>query len=247
MLLKSQVKYIQSLGHKKFRDEEASFVAEGPKIVNELLVIPGITAVDIFATGEWFQLNAELANTLSSEHIHEIESFQLEKISGLTTPNQVVGVFRKPIFGEPLVNNRISLLLDDIQDPGNLGTIIRIADWFGIENIFCSEHCVDAFNPKTVQSSMASIARVSVQTLDLKSFLTKHATIPVYATTLNGENVSEMQPLKEAFLIIGNESQGIHDGVLAMSHHRITIPRKGRAESLNAAVATGIVLSHLAG
>src|SRR5258708_1949532 len=156
MVTKSQVKYIQSLGHKKFRDEEGVFVAEGPKIVNELLLSDGISAVDIFAIGEWIQSNHALVTALSPEQVHELEAFQLEKISGLTTPNQVVGVFRKPIFAEPLLKNKISLLLDDIQDPGNLGTIIRIADWFGVEHIFCSEYCADAFNPKTVQASMAS-------------------------------------------------------------------------------------------
>ena len=247
MLLKSQVKYIQSLGHKKFRDEEGVFVAEGPKIVNELLLTEGVPAVDIFATSEWFRSNHTLVSDLSPEQVHEIEAFQLEKISGLTTPNQVVGVFRKPIFAEPLLKNKISLLLDDIQDPGNLGTIIRIADWFGVEHIFCSEYCADAFNPKTVQASMASIARVNVQTRDLRSFLNSQASIPVYATSLQGENLSEMKPLKEAFIIIGNESKGIHTDLLALSRHRITIPRKGHAESLNAAVAAGIVLSRLTG
>jgi RNA methyltransferase, TrmH family len=247
MLLKSQVKYIQSLGHKKFRDEEGVFTAEGPKIVNELLFTALIPAVDIFATTEWLKSIPELTNILPADHVHEMEPFQLEKISGLATPNQVIGVFRKPIFAEPLVKGRISLVLDNIQDPGNMGTIVRVADWFGIGNIFCSEHCADAFNPKAVQSSMASVARINIQTRELIPFLARHPSIPIFATTLDGENLFEIQPLKEGFIIIGNESQGIQTELLALSHRRITIPRIGRAESLNAAIATGIVLSRLTG
>jgi TrmH family RNA methyltransferase len=244
MLIKSQVKYIQSLSHKKLRDSEDVFVAEGPKLINELLSAANMQAQQLFALKEWIEEQApEIQKSVT-----EISRQELERISLLQTPNQVLGIFKKPVFAanRPL-RNTLSLMLDTIQDPGNLGTIIRCADWFGISQIICSTDCADAFNPKVVQSSMGSIARVQVLYEPLPEFLAKEPGIATYAAVLDGTNVQELPPVKEGIIIIGNESKGISDGVLSLSRHRITIPRKGRAESLNAAVATGIILSHLAG
>ena len=168
---------------------------------------------------------------------------ELERISFLQTPNEVLGIFKKPAFGAS--SHKISLMLDTIQDPGNLGTIIRCADWFGISQVICSPDSADAFNPKVVQSSMGGVARVQVIYSSLTDYLTEHANIPTYAAVLNGTDIRQLEPLKEGIIIIGNESKGISEPVMALCRHRITIPRTGQAESLNAAVATGIILSHI--
>jgi RNA methyltransferase, TrmH family len=136
-------------------------------------------------------------------------------------------------------------VLDTIQDPGNLGTIVRTADWFGVEQIICSNDCADIYNPKVVQATMGSIARVKVFYTDLTVWLQKQEGLRIYATVLDGKDVTKMNPLHEGLIIIGNESKGIADEVLRFANERITIPKKGRAESLNAAVAVGIVLERL--
>ncbi|MFI5156425.1 MAG: TrmH family RNA methyltransferase [Chitinophagales bacterium] len=245
MLLKSQFKYIQSLGHKKFRDTENVFVAEGPKIVNELLNESGTPLVTLFAVKEWIVLNPQWVAAHSSRQLIEIAQHELERMSGLSTPNMVLGLFQKPDFGSPEFGKRITLVLDKIQDPGNLGTIIRIADWFGLHQIVCSKESADAFNAKTVQASMGSIARVSVFYEDLLAFLKAHDQIPRYAAVLGGSNLYLLEPLQEAMILIGNESQGLDPELLRICKHQLSIPRKGQAESLNAAIATGIILSHL--
>lgn len=243
MLVKSQVKYIQSLSQKKLRDEEDVFVAEGPKIINELLESANVVLQHLYAVDEW--INAQ--RSLPEGKVTAITPSELERISFLHTPNGVLGIFRKPVFpGNDDYRNRVSLMLDTIQDPGNLGTIIRCADWFGIRTVICSRESADVFNPKVVQSTMGSITRVQVVYDDLPSFLQKHREVPVYAATLQGTDLTDMKPLKEGIILIGNESKGIGEDVLALAQHRITIPRRGEAESLNAAVAAGIILSRLA-
>jgi TrmH family RNA methyltransferase len=245
MLIKSQVKYIQSLSHKKSRDSEDVFIAEGPKLINDLLYTPCRAAVQLqqlFAVSAWIR---EQSPEVAKKTI-EIAEKELERISFLQTPNQVLGIFKKPVFPAGMaVRNTVSLVLDTIQDPGNLGTIIRCADWFGIEQIICSIDCADAFNPKVVQASMGSIARVQVLYQPLDAFLQQHADIPAYAAVLEGTDLRKLPALQQGFIVIGNESKGISESVLALCPERITIPRRGEAESLNAAVATGIILSHL--
>ena len=177
--------------------------------------------------------------------LETVEDFELGKISALSTPNQVLGIFKKIQQGSVNVAGQISLALDTIQDPGNLGTIIRIADWFGVINIICSENCVDIYNPKVVQSTMGSLGRVEVVYTNLFEFLNRNNSIPIYAAALNGKSVGELKELKEGILLIGNESKGISAEVMQMATEKITIPKYGMAESLNAAVATGIILSHL--
>jgi TrmH family RNA methyltransferase len=242
MLVKSQVKYIQSLSQKKQRDKEGVFVAEGPKIINELLQADNIKPQQIFAVREWIELQA---NAIDSG-IVEVSQSELERISILQTPNQVTGIFKKPQFPAGIrLKNKISLMLDTIQDPGNMGTILRCADWFGIELIICSADCADIFNPKVVQATMGSISRVQVCYEDLPAFLKQHADIPVYAATLDGNDINQHSSIKEGIILIGNEAKGISESLLSASMHRITIPKRGKAESLNAAVATGIILSRL--
>ncbi len=245
MLSKKIVKYIQSLSHKKLRDELGAFVAEGPKVVTELLSSGKFICKIICAEKEWLQLNKDLINNPLID-IYEIDEELLKRISFLKTPNKVVAVFNKEeSIIVPHLINKLTLVLDDISDPGNLGTIIRIADWFAIENIICSENCVDCYNPKVVQSTMGSLGRVNLFYEDLFSFISSNKTISVYATTLSGQPLSEFKDLFEGFILIGNESKGINEKLLESSTKEITIPRFGNAESLNAAVATGIILSHL--
>jgi TrmH family RNA methyltransferase len=240
MLVKAKAKYIQSLGQKKHRDSEGRFIAEGPKIVSELLDAAPNYIDEVYAVKEW------LKEYPSRKDFIEVTEEELEKLSQLKTPNQVVAVLRKFDNDDPIeVKERLSLVLDTIQDPGNLGTIIRIADWFGIGQIICSNDCADVYNPKVVQATMGSIGRVKVFYADLEEWLYKQKDIRIYATALEGKDITKMPVIREGMIVIGNESNGIHEGILALTNERITIPGKGKAESLNAAVATGIILSHL--
>ena len=241
MLVKSKVKYIQSLSHKKQRDEDGVFIAEGPKIINELLGAPGVELVELYATED---IIASLP-VKDGSMIIETDIRSLEKISFLSTPNQVIGIFKKPIPQPLELKGNISVMLDNIQDPGNMGSIVRTAEWFGVSQIICSRNCADVFGPKTVQSTMGSIARVNVVYAELPAFLLANTATRAYAATLSGENLNEMTALGEGIIVIGNESKGISKEILSLVSYRITIPRKGRAESLNAAVAAGIILSHL--
>jgi TrmH family RNA methyltransferase len=169
----------------------------------------------------------------------------LEKISALSTPNQVLAVFKKAKETAIPIKGKITLLLDTIQDPGNLGTIIRIADWFGVSGIVCSVNSVDVYSPKVVQSTMGSIARVNIIYTDLKEWLLRNKQVKIYAAALKGEYINAIKNIDEAIIIIGNESKGISDELLQIANKKITIPKIGEAESLNAAVATGIILSHI--
>src|SRR4030095_9739576 len=243
MISKSQAKYIQSLGQKKYRDEEGLFIAEGPKLVKELLQNKTARPVQIYAVDDWIQRNEEI---LSQVDVIKINKAELERISQLTTPNQVIAVFKKFESKPPVTKDKISLVLDGIQDPGNLGTIIRIADWFGISHIICSMDCADVYNPKVVQATMGSIASVNVFYTDLLMWLKQQDKSTVYATMLEGKDVTKMTALKEGLIVVGNESKGIRDELVQFANERITIPKKGKADSLNAAVATAIILSKLA-
>jgi len=242
MISKSQAKYIQSLGQKKQRDQEEVFVAEGPKVVRELLKSKNAEFRNLYALDDWLQENEKLLTNVDAAAIDERE---LEKISQLTTPNRVVAIVKKFSYQQSTIKGKISLALDAIQDPGNFGTIVRIADWFGVQQVFCSHDCADIYNSKVVQATMGSIARVSVFYTDLSEWLQAQEEIRIYASMLEGKDVTKMQPLREGLIVIGNEAKGIRQELLAVANERITIPKKGQAESLNAAVATGIVLACL--
>jgi TrmH family RNA methyltransferase len=252
MITKSQVKYIQSLGHKKFRDEEGVFVVEGPKIVGELLQAPGMRLRQLYALKEWTStgsnhLPASLrsASAAAEPTLVGVSPSELERLSGLSTPNQVLAVFEKPSFPPPDFGTGLSLVLDGIQDPGNLGTIVRIADWFGIQRVLCTADSADVFNAKAVQSTMGSISRVPVVYSDPGDILLRYPGLPVYAAVLEGKELYKTERISRGWIVIGNESKGIRPALLEHATNRITIPRVGQAESLNAAVATGIILSHL--
>lgn len=239
------VKYIQSLGHKKFRDEEGVFIAEGPKVVAELFASSKFKCKLVCAVSEWMNRNQDLFSHLSEANKIEVNDMDLKKISLLTTPNLVLAIFYKKENQQPGVKGKLSIMLDGIQDPGNMGSIIRNADWFGIENIICSNDCVECYNPKVVQSTMGSLARVNIVYTDLKDFLELNKEIKTFAATLNGENISTYKKIKEGIILIGNESKGVSEDLLNLCSNKITIPKYGGAESLNAAVASGIILSHL--
>lgn len=242
MLGKLKVKYIQSLGQKKLRDTEGVFIAEGPKIITELLLAKNAEIKQIFALKQWMVLHATDHRKIETIEVSEEE---LGKISQLTTPNQALAIVKK--FDEPVINAKatITLVLDAIQDPGNLGTIIRIADWFGVEQIVCSNDCADMYNPKVVQSTMGSIARVKVLYTDLAGWLAAQKNVRTYAATLDGQDIATMKKINEGIVIIGNESKGISEEMMKLANVKITIPKKGKAESLNAAVAAGVILSHI--
>ena len=240
MLSKNEIKDIQSLSQKKFRDELKLFIAEGPKIVEELIELIPHQIEKIYAVEEWMKNRKTSVQNIKPI---EVSSAELDKLSQLQTPNQVIAIIRKNDSKKPDAS-LFTLYLDTIQDPGNFGTIIRIADWFGIKNIVCSNGCVDLYNPKVIQSTMASIARVNVFYDENNEWL-RDQTVPIFAATLDGTILYERSKTKEGILIIGNESKGIRPEILQYAKDNITIPKKGEAESLNAAVATGIILSHL--
>ena len=245
MLSKTIVKYIQSLAHKKLRDEHGVFIAEGPKVVAELLHSNKFPCKIICGLQSWMDDNAVLLRNISAEDKIEINESELERISLLQTPNKVIAVFYKKENELTDLKNNFSLMLDEIQDPGNMGTIIRTADWFGIKNIICSNECADCYNPKVVQASMGSLGRVNIIYTQLEEFIHENKGISIYAATLTGKHLSSFNKLKEGIILIGNESKGVKENLLRLAAEQITIPKYGEAESLNAGVAAGIILSHI--
>jgi TrmH family RNA methyltransferase len=244
MLSKTQVKYIQSLFHKKFREEHGQFIVEGPKMAEEAIVLSSRNIINIYACSDWIERNLDIHSDLTQK-IVEVSEAEMEKISSLHTPSNSLVVLRKPALLAPAVWKGFTLLLDGIQDPGNLGTIIRTAEWFGVEHVICGTGTADCFNPKVIQSTMGSIFRMKLYYEDLNSFLSVNSSVPVLATSLEGQSLKRDEKWEDAFVVIGNESQGIQDAILKKAARKILIPGSGRAESLNAAVAAGIILYEL--
>ena len=243
MISKTKIKYIQSLGQKKFRDKEKMFIVEGPKIIHELLLSEQVNIVEVIAIKEWITENQQYLGSLP---VTEVQPYELEKLSQLSVPNKVIALVEQ--FDRSVIQpagNEVILALDCIQDPGNLGTIIRIADWFAISRIVCSHDCADVYNPKVVQSSMGSILRIPVFYCDLQSWLQQQGNTRIFAAVMEGQPVNNTDINDKAIIVLGNESKGISKEVLESVNVRITIPGKGKAESLNVAVAAGIILSHL--
>ena len=234
MISKSQIKLIRSLQQKKYRSKLKLFVAEGPKVINELLTAK-FKLHSLYVTVE------DLFTDVNSEIISDEE---ISKISFLKNANNSVAVFTIPEQKKPKKEG-ITLLLDSIRDPGNLGTIIRLSDWFNVSNIICSSDSVDCFNPKVIQATMGSISRVSISYCDLTKYLSLND-LPVYAGTMDGKNIYKEKLPENAIVILGNESNGISDTLLDFTTHKIGIPRFGnnhQTESLNVAVATAILFS----
>lgn len=236
MISKNQIKLISGLHQKKQRFANQLFFVEGIKVIQELL-----------------QSNFELEHLFTTQNDFETVEFskrvsvteqELKKISALSTPNTCLAVFKIPAEN-PIIDSGLIVALDDIRDPGNLGTILRLCDWFGIQQIICSKETVDIYNPKVVQATMGSITRVNVNYVDLKSFIT-NAKLPVFGTFMNGENIYQSVLPQNGIIIMGNEANGISAEIEKMVTSRLTIPRFGtlqKTESLNVATATAIVLS----
>ena len=236
MVSKNQIKLITSLQQKKYRKQEQLFFAEGIKVVQELLQ-SNFELQDLFTTKDDF-------HTVSKDKVHAISEAELKKISVLTTPNTCLAVF-KIQAAKPLAEKGLIVALDDVRDPGNLGTIIRLCDWFGIETLFCSEASVDIYNPKVVQATMGSISRVNVVYGNLEAFLSQ-TKLPVFGTFMDGNNIYQEKLPKEGIIVMGNEANGISSSIEALVTSRIAIPRFGNlqiTESLNVATATAIILS----
>lgn len=242
MISKNKIKLISSLSQKKFRDETGLFVAEGTKLVLDL--IPAFHCSILVATSDWLK---EYKN-FKADEIIEAETAEFNKISNQKSPQGVFAVFVKPTYKWTIdsLNENLSLALDDVQDPGNLGTIIRIADWFGINDIFCSEHSADAFNTKTVQATMGALARVRVHTVNLVEFLQNcQAELPIYGTCMDGENIYSKTLTQHGIIVMGNEGNGISTEIENMLTERLLIPNypigQSTSESLNVGVATALV------
>lgn len=242
MLSKNEVKYIQSLSHKKRREEENLFIAEGSKIVLECLQEHPDQIFRLYATDEYIQMHP-LAHDFNDKVI--VTEEEMGRISQLQTAQQALVVLKKkPVETSKSINEGWWLALDGIRDPGNMGTIIRLADWFGLNGIICSDDCADIYNSKVVQASMGSIMRVPIVEKNLQLFLSDMK-VPLVGAVLGGKEISDYKFPSNGVLIIGNESTGIRKEISSLLTDKIMIPSFGQAESLNAAIATGIFLWEL--
>ncbi len=236
MVSKNQIKLITSLQQKKFRQVHKLFIAEGAKVIEELLN-------SNYELHYLYQTELIFKN-VSQDSFEIISEQDLKKITALTTPNNCLALFKIPV-SNVVFTNELTLVLDDIRDPGNLGTIIRLCDWFGIKQLVCSMQTVDIYNPKVIQATMGSISRVSIVYQNLEDFLSKN-TMPVYGTFMDGKNVYGESLIEKSILILGNEANGISSSITKYVTNSIAIPRFGNlqvTESLNVATATAIFLS----
>lgn len=243
MISKSRIKLVNSLEQKKFRKREGLFVAEGPKLVNDLLSI---------LPCQWMAHTQQYAKPSSIcfpiEHEEICTPDELQKLSFLTTPQQVIALFSLPQheFNPQLPAQELCLALDGVQDPGNLGTIVRLADWFGIRHIFCSPTTADIYSPKAIQATMGAIARVNLYYTDLVELIKQQeSNTPIYGTLLDGNNVYQEDLQQKGLLIMGNEGNGLSQEVRALLTHKLFIPSfppdSPTSESLNVGVATAIL------
>ncbi|GAB3907289.1 TrmH family RNA methyltransferase [Mucilaginibacter boryungensis] len=243
MLSKSQISLFKSLQHKKFRNVHGLFVAEGYKSVTEF-ISSGYPVQTVYHTAA---ITPKLLKLSAKINFQETSLNDLAKISSLTTPQEVIALIKIPewpALNASLLKNKYALVLDGVQDPGNMGTIIRTADWFGINHIICSDDCVDVYNPKVVQATMGSLARVNVYYTDLETTIPK-LNMPVYGALLNGQNIYTIRFNTEGLIVMGNEGNGIRPGVQQLIGTAATIPGAGQTESLNVAIATAIFCSEV--
>lgn len=245
MISKNQIKYIQSLHLKKNREKDGFFIIEGVKLVSEFLESDAFEIKELFATEEYLSQN-KLPIKTKNIPFHSVAEEELKKISQLITPNKVLALVavQKNVLDKELLLSGLTIYLDDIRDPGNLGTIIRIADWFGITQVICSETTTELYNFKTLQATMGAVLRVKVVYEDLENVLSAVPQIPVYGALLNGANIYKTE-LKKGIVVIGNEANGISESIMKLITQAITIPSamNNGSESLNAANACGIICS----
>lgn len=241
---KNTVKFVKSLHQKKFRQKYDIFVVEGDKMAREMLAQSAVAVEQVYAVEAWATTYAPLLRERSDLDLVIVTERELSQISSLTTPNQVLVVAHKPNWEWPsLPHFTRALYLDGIQDPGNMGTILRIADWFGIPFVFCSDTCVDVFNSKVIQASMGAFLRVHTMELDLAVLVERYAGLPVLGAFMQGLNAFDHPWPEKGILVIGSEGEGISANNMPLINERVTIPKgnPNGAESLNAAVATGIL------
>jgi TrmH family RNA methyltransferase len=234
-LSKNKIKWIRSLHQKKHRDELGLFIVEGDKMVQEALKY----------SRDSIELLAHLVDFETEEfqgETFQVTQKELEQISTLKTPNKAFAILRQNKTNNPISRDKLIIALDGIQDPGNLGTIMRIADWYGISDIICSTNTVDCYNPKVVQASMGAIFRVKIHYLELEDWL-RNCSLPIYGALLEGNNVYDETLVENGILLMGNEGNGISKSLLPLITNAISIPRIGEAESLNVSVATAILVS----
>lgn len=242
MITKNQIKYIQSLQLKKNRQINNSFLVEGAKNVLELLN-SDFEIESLFIT-ELFYKENRLALDKQNIPFELVNESELERMGTFNTNNAAMAVVKTNENNELLAENELVLVLDDIRDPGNLGTIIRIADWYGLKKIVCSESTVDVYNPKVIAATMGSFIRIKLFYTDLISYLDKKSNEFIGGAVMNGHSIYDLDLPKNGYLIIGNESNGISAGIQSFVNQRITIPKRGGAESLNAGIATAIILDN---
>jgi len=244
MLSKSQIKYVQSLHQKKYRQEYGAFLVEGAKSVLELLASD--FEVELLLITETFR--KENARLLDNQRIRTevVNPAELERVGTLTSNDACLAV-AKTKENRPLVagSNEFALVLDDVRDPGNLGTIIRIADWYGIQKLICSRTTADVYNPKVISATKGSFTRVNWYYCDLETFLSEQPGMAIYGAFLDGEDVHSTAFAQSGYLIMGNESNGISPAVGRFVTQRLTIPRYGGAESLNVGIATAVICDNL--
>ncbi len=237
MVSKNQTKLIINLQQKKYRNKYGLFIAEGVKVVKELLNAQ-LQVHEIYCTDPLFFQNKDIDYQLITEK-------ELKKISSLSAPNKVLAVFKIPV-SKKIDTKGLIIALDDVRDPGNLGTIIRLCDWFGIKDLICSKETVDCYNTKVVQATMGSLARVNITYTNLVDFISENEELISYVATMNGDSIYKSNITPSGIIIVGNESNGISSKIEAIAKHQITIPRFGelqKTESLNVATATAIILS----
>jgi len=243
MLSKSQISLLKSLQLKKSRAENGVFLVEGYKSVSEF-INSSYHVETVFYSPSFASKLPKISNKINFQ---EISAPDLEKISSLKTPQEVIGLVKIPktvTLEHSLLRQKFSLVLDGVQDPGNMGTIIRTADWFGIEHIICSEDTVDVYNPKVVQATMGSLARINVHYTQLTDVINR-LKLPVFGALLNGQNIYNTNFGTEGLVIMGNEGNGIRPQLQQLITAAVTIPRVGKAESLNVAMATTIFCSEI--
>lgn len=243
-MTKAQIKFIQSLGRQKYRKELNAYLVEGDKNAKEWLQ-SDCTIQYIVATKHWVSTNDALIGLHPEAECIFAEDFELEKITSLQTAQYVLLVPQKPA-PRPWVQamNEWSLFLEKIQDPGNMGTMIRTADWFGIRQIICTPDCVDIYNPKVVQASMGSLLRVNIVEMETEQLL-REKNQALYAAHLDGSDMRTLGTVPPGIIAMGNESQGLSTLIAEAADYKITIPGTGSAESLNVSVATGILCAQL--
>ena len=251
MLSKNKIKFINSIKKKKYRDIQQCFFVEGEKLVDELLH-SDVQTISIFAVVEWLEKKRSVLSNLNDIEIVEVKEEDLKKISALTTPNKVLAIAKQPSYSFTFeeIKECLNIFLDNIKDPGNFGTIIRIADWYGIKNVFCSNESVDVFNPKVVQSTMGAIFRTKIHYVDSSNFLDKLQQLDdfnIYGTFLEGDNIYKTELSKNGMIIMGSESQGISDNLKPFINNKLFIPNYPldvkTSESLNISIATAITCS----